>query len=265
MNTLFNTANRRIVIMAKNTANRPSQSHQEYVLNSKGQKVRNLAYKGSKNKNKDNSINDFSNDFVNESTNNSDIAPYSDKELKEMYQDELELVWNGDQRMINHCLKKSTGYIMVKGKIIPFEKPSVKTEFYYPEHGYDYDEVQNTISDLSEDEQYFIQQNIRESDVYRLIEQLKSAKSDDNQHYVTVREQYEDSDIGYIKYNTPSTLYRGDDQYDPTTDKKLDDETIDALIEKGEKELEKFDKRLKTYLKRYGLSKVRHSSYWADR
>ena len=43
--------------MSRNTANRPSQSNQEYVLNSKGEKVRNLAYKGNNNKKKDLNIN----------------------------------------------------------------------------------------------------------------------------------------------------------------------------------------------------------------
>ena len=101
--------------------------------------------------------------------------------------------------------------------------------------------------------------------MYHNLEKLKSAKSDKNQHYITIEEQYADSNVGYIKYNEPSALYRNGNKYDPTTEKKLDDETIDALIEKSEEELDKFNKRLKTYLKKYGLSKVSHSSYWADR
>lgn len=254
--------------MSRNTANRPSQSNQEYVLNSKGEKVRNLAYKGKNNKNKDLNINDFSDDFDNiddYEVDYNDIPPFNDKELKEMYKKELENIWNGDKRMIDHCLKSSTGYIMVGEKIIPFQKPSIKKEFYYPEHGYDYDDVQENINKISDNEEYFIQQNIEQTDVYRDIEKLKSAKNDKNQHYITIEEKYAGSDVGYIKYNEPSALYKNGSEYDPTTEKKLDDEAIDTLIEKSEEELNKFKKRLNTYLKKYGLSKVRHSSYWADR
>lgn len=254
--------------MSRNTANRPSQSNQEYVLNSKGEKVRNLAYKGNNNKKKDLNINDFSDDFNNDDNyevDYNDIPPFTDKELKELYREELDTIWKGDQRMIDHCLKSSTGYIMVGEKIIPFQKPSIRKEFYHPEHGYDYDDVQENINKISDNEEYFIQQNIENTDVYHNLEKLKSAKSDKNQHYITIEEQYADSNVGYIKYNEPSALYRNGNKYDPTTEKKLDDETIDALIEKSEEELDKFNKRLKTYLKKYGLSKVSHSSYWADR
>jgi hypothetical protein len=42
------------------------------------------------------------------------------------------------------------------------------------------------------------------------------------------------------------------------------DEDRLAILEGLKREREKFDKRLQTYLKRYGTSKIRTWTYWAD-
>ena len=47
--------------------------------------------------------------------------------------------------------------------------------------------------------------------------------------------------------------------------RRLTDEETAAFIQMHKEEVEKFEKRLRTYLKRYGLSKCYYGMYWADR
>lgn len=57
-----------------NVANRPSQANQEYVLNSKGEKVKNIAYKGNNKNKKDKAYSDATSDFShNEEHNEFDV------------------------------------------------------------------------------------------------------------------------------------------------------------------------------------------------
>lgn len=55
--------------MAKGYANRPSQANLEYVTNSKGEKVRNIAYKGNKNKGKNDISGNIMSDFASSGQN----------------------------------------------------------------------------------------------------------------------------------------------------------------------------------------------------
>ena len=56
--------------MSKNTAHRPSQSNQQYVKNSRGEKVLNTAYQGNTTKINNSDLTNLKNDFDNEQFNN---------------------------------------------------------------------------------------------------------------------------------------------------------------------------------------------------
>ena len=83
-------------------------------------------------------------------------------ELKERYLVEISVLWQNDKKMIDYCLRLNELYIPIlnDSKIICLEKPQIEKEFYFPEHGYDYDEVCQYERNVNKNlENYFIEQN----------------------------------------------------------------------------------------------------------
>lgn len=180
------------------------------------------------------------------------------KDEKEMLRGEFAKAWD-DPRMVTYCTNKVSGFVTIRGTIITIDKPSIETRFCFGEHGFDFDEVNETCDRLSRDEGYFIAENIRRCAAGGIIKNLE-----DGHPFVPVlrREHYtgqtEDCRLGYVEW-----VYWYDiDRDDPDI---LTADEIAEYRQMCEEEIEKFTKRLRTYLKRYGLSKCDFWTYWADR
>lgn len=196
------------------------------------------------------------------------------KEAKQAVREQYEKVWHDDVKMVDYCTKRTSGYIIIGGIMVTVDKPHIQTDFWFGEHTYDYDEVCDTCRAMSESEQYFIEQNLESFGAYNMLRGLNGidkwgyeASFDayivDN-HYGS---QDDDCILGYVNIlklgNNPDEHFatrEGIQNY-----RKLTDEERAELAEFLKGEVEKFQKRLKTYLKRYGLSKCHYGVYWADR
>lgn len=157
------------------------------------------------------------------------------------------------------------------GSYLTVEKPRIQTRFCY---GYgcnlistqDEEERADSLkSAISNDEEFFINENLRKWDYHNSIELLES----DTPHIVLE-----------TAHNIESfaTIYRGDgrelvekdgklvDCYEPgyRYDRILTDEEKALYLEALKYTRESFIKRLKTYLKRYGLSKIVSWTYLVD-
>lgn len=182
------------------------------------------------------------------------------KEDKARVREQYEKVWHADTKMVDYCANRTSGYIMIDGYMVTMGKPHVQTDFWFGEHTYDYDEVWQTAKALSTNEQYFLDTNLKSCKAYMYIDAIENNR---HGHQPYLREkayccQDPDCILGYIDFQR-------DYEVNGLEVKKLDDADKKALVEFCEDELAKFEKRLRTYLKRYGLSKCHYGVYWADR
>jgi len=184
------------------------------------------------------------------------------KQDKELVREQYAKVWHRrdgsiDEKMVEYCTKKTSGYVMLGETMVTFDKPSIKTDFWFGEHTWDYDEVCERADNCSKSESYFIAENIADF-------KWRLEKIDDSSWsmYVCPRgycSQDEDCVLGCVEFA------RWGEQPRSVGAREMTDEERMAYRGFLAEEQEKFEKRLRTYLKRYGLSKCHYGVYWADR
>lgn len=170
--------------------------------------------------------------------------------LKELYEKEIRNYWK-NPKMVDYELKVASELIQTKtGHILVVEKERIETHFCF---GYGYGTEYEDAEEMRENVNinYFIEENLR--DINHKIKFYK-----ENNLYVISRYwgQAKDSLLGQVICEE-----RVIDCEDAI---KMDEEDKAKLIEALEKEKEKFIKRLRTYLKRYGLSKLKTWTYWRE-
>lgn len=186
------------------------------------------------------------------------------EEQRNVLRAEYRKVWHGNAKMVDHCVRSASCMIELRGLIVDFDKPSIETRFCFGEHGYDYDEVMDACDAASRSEKYFMARNLEGTDAYRAIGMLDGdAERFWRKAYPILKPhrycgQDEDCRIAYIEWTTDASEAHGNPMALTENEKA---ELRQMMVE----EQEKFEKRLRTYLKRYGLSKCQYWTYWADR
>lgn len=193
---------------------------------------------------------------------------------KEMLRDEYKKVWHEDSKMVEYCVKSASGYIDIGGLLYVMEKPHIKTSFWFGEHTYDYDEVTEHCHNMSQSEKYFIDENLRWCAAWEMLEALEGRDMrgyEASYKAYIVRGKYWGQDdacrLGYVNVlrlgTDPEEHFRT--SKGPQLYRELTKDETERLKEFLRDEVAKFQKRLNTYLKRYGLSKCSYGTYWADR
>lgn len=181
------------------------------------------------------------------------------------YHEEMLKVWGSNTHMIDYCEKKTIKVVKLNdGRIVDFEQPSIDTNFCF---GYrsavtdDYDEAQAMASHASKSVGYFIDKNMQGAGYDEALEKLRDPG------YVI---------LGGVHYTHGENLYfltyARDNSYDMDRVQSLfngrleriDESNRQLLIEANEELKAKFRKRLDSYIKRYGMSKVRTWTYWSE-
>lgn len=167
-----------------------------------------------------------------------------------------ENIWKGSKSMIAYaCHNISDCYETEKGFLIEFEIPTIKKDFCF---GYDdFYTKQEDADDMAEhartNERYFIEKNLEE--INRLIKSLESGK-------VYARKGYDEAinlrSLVFEKY------LRRAEEFERKDCEELTETDVKGLIEMAKNERRKFEKRLGTYLKRYGTSKLNVWTYYRD-
>ena len=175
---------------------------------------------------------------------------------KEILREQFEKAWQGRQDMIDYCVKKTSGYIIIDGIMVTYDKPTIQTDFWFGEHTYDYDEVVEYAHKCSESERYFLARNLDALDGF-----LSALDDPHATAYIAPGQYYGQSDDCILGYVTVRKWEKPDNPQarEMTADQKA------AYREFILNERAKFEKRLHTYLKRYGLSKCHYGVFWADR
>ena len=185
-------------------------------------------------------------------------------EQKEELREEYRKVWHGDSKMVEWCVNQASCVMEVRGYLVDYDKPHIETRFCFGAHGYDFDEVADTCHRASKSEQYFMRYNLEHTDAFDIIAAIdgEGGRHWRKQYPILKPHRYgtqdEDCRIAYIGWTADAQEAQGDPM-------ALTVEETARLRQMMVEEQEKFEKRLRTYLKRYGLSKCRYWTYWADR
>lgn len=175
-------------------------------------------------------------------------------------------VWPGDEKMVKYCQGKISNAVKLSdGRIVIVEKQSIETSFCFGYstcgQGGDYDEANRSASVARASEEYFREKNLESFD--QKIALLKREKDMNERRAYLSQSNY--VSCGLVNIHEIVGLYYSDfveqrwGTYHeiPDADRKL-------LIGMYEEEKAKMSKRLDTYLKRYGLSKLHVWTYWMD-
>lgn len=154
-------------------------------------------------------------------------------------------------------MTKKTTYT-IGTETIEFDVPSIKKDFWFPEDARtvdEWNEVQQHVDDCA-NEAYFISENLNETKAAMYLHYL-----DDNRFRLWLsKSEWRNETEVWI-----SGGYYTDMTYDRYFVREITNEERDQLRKACEAEQAKFTKRLRTYLKRYGLSKCRFDTYWSNR
>lgn len=179
---------------------------------------------------------------------------------KEFLLENYRKVWGNDEQMAKYCTNKVLEYFILRdGFFVAFDKKPIEKDFpcgYGYGAGRDCDEAYDLAKYKSESVDYFISRNM--SDYEEEIEHLEYMfgckwgafrnNPKGNEIYIMV-----DANQWYDLYDRQGKLL-----FELTDDEKR--EYIKVLKSARDKHRKKVD----TYLKKYGLSKVRTWVYWAD-
>ena len=180
---------------------------------------------------------------------------YIDEAISESFNESMRKHFNGK---IDRVVE------MHDGRMIAIEKPSISKEFCFGWHstmpGSDYEEANAMACYARESEEYFIKENMRQIDSE--IEELARPRSrwtpKTGIHYCGAPE---DSKICYLKW---WDLFDDMGHDRKETDQDVTEEDMEKILSAYIETRKDFQKRLDTYLKRYGTKHVRAWTYWAD-
>ena len=182
---------------------------------------------------------------------------------KEVYESELRKAWHDDEGMVKYCFKKSSVLVELSdGSIYSIDKPSIETRFCF---GYgmqcqtDYDEAGEMADRAAESEKYFWSENVRRAGLTDWAEALDGARV----VYISPEYYTQDDDCRLVSVGIADTEY-GQMCMRHSKGREIGSDDVSLLAAAFEEAELKFEKRLRTYLKRYGLSKVETWTYWAD-
>lgn len=171
-----------------------------------------------------------------------------------------------EKNFLDWCIKGISGATLFEnGFVYEFDKKSIKKDFCFGagQNGVttseDWEDANNSAIDAQNDSTYFIKENFEEN--FGFIEKLLSEHvQDDYKIYAASSHSFRPSNRCYL-ISEKTLLYR-----DESTEKyyQLTEKDIENLKKTLEEEKEKLRKRLKTYLKRCGLSKINSWSYLRD-
>lgn len=177
----------------------------------------------------------------------------------ERLENELKKVWGSDQKMIDYCLKQADEVIEFHDAIVTLDKPSIQKDycFGYGQYLRTDEEEENianaNVKTATTDKQWFIDENLSQCDV------LEGLDDPYRTMVVALGKAYENSQICHLW-----VMSSFEAQEDRRVVRVLTDDEVKMVKSAVERQKAKFTKRLNSYLKRYGLSKVNAWSYLRD-
>lgn len=183
-----------------------------------------------------------------------------DSKIKEIISNEYAKVFAKGSHMHDYCVKESSNAVVLdSGFVYIFKKPKIKKDFCFgyrlsSENSNEYDNANNMCSHVKNDNgNYFKEKNLEE------FEHLKKLLQSGKTFYAVATYVGDDVKICSVYDSRTTQMY-----YNNCIKAELTKNDINNLIAVINEEERKFEKRLNTYLKRYGTSKLHTWSYWVD-
>lgn len=180
---------------------------------------------------------------------------------KELFLEELNKVWKESDKMIDYCFKKADCIVELDdGDILTIDKPSIETHFCFG-YGYCGVSTQEEINRAYTAEEkarangdYFKRQNLRVIDEW--IKELK----DSNVRIYKFISYYGLTEKDHLKSVRVFNYWENV----PNGAVEISENERKAILAGYEEVRARFNKRLDTYLKRYGTSKLKTWTYLID-
>lgn len=202
------------------------------------------------------------------------VAPKQQKDatLWEEFKLRVSKAEDGRQEFIERHMKDASEIMMTDcGVILVFDKPHVDAgTFWFHDEGPNYEYYKQVTDNDETKKEYFLRQNLHKYD--DLIKGMTERKDRFGYELVPVFHEHEWCSKGLLGWANEVRMMEEhrvrEDEQDPRTrncvHRMTENDAKKALaILKSERA--KFEKRLQTYLKRYGVSKISFGTYWADR
>lgn len=200
------------------------------------------------------------------------IPADDEQTLLDEYMQEWTKVWK-DKGMMDYNRKRFSGAVRLQnGGILFFEKPTMETKFCFHDEGPQYEHYKELMADEEMLKRYFLRKNLDDFDegIKRLSDDREWADGylhTDRGHRLYIQR------LSYTSETAPLNLWKyialdeWDVQAHPSFYPGIEPMTEDdrkKILAGLRSERDKFEKRLQTYLKRYGTSKLHTWTYWAD-
>ena len=176
-------------------------------------------------------------------------------------------VWKDDEKMVKYCQGEISNAVKLSdGRIVVVKKQKLETSFCFGYstcgQGAEYEEANEAAHVANTSEDYFREQNLKEFD--NKIALLKTDK-EESWYMDAYLRQSNYCDCGLVNIHEVVGLRRCDFENQRWgTYVEISEADRKLIIEMYEEEKEKMSKRIDTYLKRYGLSKLHVWTYWQD-
>lgn len=151
------------------------------------------------------------------------------------------------QKDADYYRKYCVGAVKLNDGYYLMSKPSIETKFCFHDEGPNYEFYKELMADDKKMKDYFIDKNLRNIDIR--IDQLQSMRP------MIITSSWSDNRKSYEEEN-----YR----YEREGDVRMTEAQRSELVKALQWKRAQFDKRLQTYLKRYGLTKIHTWTYWKD-
>ena len=208
-----------------------------------------------------------------------DACSVKDSPLYELYKNEMIETWHNDKRMVDFELENCNYIVALEnGDYYVIEKPRIEKDFCFGYsdcgQGQSFDEAQDAAI-AADNEKYFMDKNLKNiNETIQEFETRRSPKYDwrgelkfyKTYKYTNGQEHHQKAIRSFYYHETI------DENGELAKEEKrmnykfteLTDQEIEAIIT-GYKEVKRqFVKRLNTYLKKYGTSKLHIWTYWLD-
>lgn len=197
------------------------------------------------------------------------VEPKTKKD-EQLWADYKQLLIRAHVKRADEYMKDTSNLMRAEcGIIIAFYKERIETEFCWADEGASYEHYKQVHKTQESLQQYFLHENLRKYD--DLIKDLETRKRNCSE-IIPVFYEIEWCTIGKLGYADGVHAYRwyqvNESEQDPRSRDlihRMSESEIKQAIAILKEERAKFDKRLHTYLKRYGTSKLHTLTYWADR
>ena len=194
------------------------------------------------------------------------MATARQKELKTKYLEIVEKeVYKNSPKMIDWLSKEISQIIeLSNGDLIALDKPRIEKHFCfgYSDSRYDtedYDRANAMADYASKSEEYFKSENMKQ-----FIQQLEHLENGDLYTRTYYFNSPRDSKVKTIVFCSNIFFNWNLNEEQRKEYKKIEGKDLEIVKTAYLEEMAKFEKRLDSYLKKYGMKNIKTWSYWQD-